>query len=190
MIFQSGGRLSQIRVALIVFLTVSGCAAGFKVETHTDADGAAISNTVGNEILLIGGAKDNPGLETKRFGKRCFLDVRRSKDKHGIVTYFLVLTYIGPYWVNIDVGPSMDLVIDDKSKSFSSKGPLKKEEGINGFIESLDYTVSHKVLTKVVNAERIEVKISAEHGDILGYFTAKNFAIFKKFMDTYAESDM
>ncbi|NIM19885.1 MAG: hypothetical protein GTO51_06530 [Candidatus Latescibacteria bacterium] len=187
--FQGEVLLRLLLVVSIIILLIYGCAAGFHVDTYTNDDGMTISNTIGNEIYVIGGGKDIPGGEIIKYGKSCFLDVKRCEDVNGNVTYFLLLKYIGPDWFNIDAGPSLTLVIDDETKTLSAKGPLKKQKEGNSFTESLDYSVSHDVLIKMINAEEIKVMISGEHGDLTAYFTAKNFTTFRRFVNEFAKLD-
>jgi len=190
----AGSAVVGAGVAIVVAVSAlvsTGCAGGYRVDTHTTADGTTTYTVANNEINAEGGTKYDAFAEQDRhIEKRCFLDLR-AYDKPGAKrTYGLIVTYVGSAALDIKPGRSLEIVIGLNSTTLSAGGgevTKSKDPSTKLVTESVAYPVSPELLIAMSEAEEIQVIVSGQEGKVKGFFNDKNFVNLRRFVGEYVE---
>jgi hypothetical protein len=163
------------------------------VDTQTKSDGLVISETIENEVTIIGG-RALGGYQQP--GQRCFLDAQRREYPDGSVTYHLLLRSVSRDWLRIRPERSLHLVMGRDSVSLSGDGPSVRERLPDldprwwkkpHVTESQEYQISPRDLHRLADAAKVDVIVSGANRELNAHFGVKTFNTLRRFVKEYVD---
>jgi len=169
---------------------------GYRVERSLSGDGVITDRLVQNEITLEGEgdyadfAIDGVQQNLVGVDQQCFLDPARRWDRYRTATYFLLFSYTGPRELFIERRRSLELVIDGyySTKLVGQGEPARTADQMAGtYTETFEYLVPAEVLARVAQSDEVILTVTGREVTLHGFFDAKNFENFRRFVDEFVE---
>ncbi len=171
------GRMAILFSCLLCVSLVSGCSA--TITTFFDEDtNAGFVRMKGNRLA---GGITNVELNAQRF------------EKNDRPSYSLILIYSGPVFLNIGVGSTLVLRIDDTRFELSGSGSERYRTVVSvGLVEekAFYHDVDPTLFKLLAHAREVTIEVHGEKTVLERHFKSRNFQGFKKFYDLYVRENL
>ncbi|HXN06219.1 MAG TPA: hypothetical protein VN944_04035 [Nitrospiria bacterium] len=106
--------------------------------------------------------------------------VKAKKKKKPL--FFITIVYEAPLSLSIGSRKSLVLIIDGKKKGFSPYGKVFRKDFSDSVYETAEYRVPIKLIKKIAEAKKVDVKLRGGLKAIDGSFSEENFNHFRRFL--------
>jgi hypothetical protein len=129
--------------------------------------------------------KDNKLGDAKNSNWWIELNPTQFRRSGGSVGYYLRVFCHSPFWVFINEGESLVLMVDGKRIGLTGEGSLRHRIVDRGgvVLETADYAVSLDQIKTIANAQNVTLRVYGSRSQQDRFFTPKNFAVFRDFVD-------
>jgi hypothetical protein len=167
-------RVNKLFLFILMNIFLSGCASHF-ISFTDESSNATIVRMNGNRLA---GGMSSLELNAQRF------------EKEGQISYSLFIRYSGLFFLNIDQGKSLLLIIDGQPTQITGSGSNGRRNYISiGLVEEVAYyhNIEPDLIRKIAYAKQVEIEVQGSTTVLKRYFKTKNLLIFKEFYNSYME---
>lgn len=124
-------------------------------------------------------------------GGICLIELDAQKiEKKDQISYSLFVIYEGPFFININPGKSLVLIVDGQHYELSGRGSESNRNILSvGLVEEKAYyhDIDPDFIRHLAHAKKIEVEILGSTSVVKRHFNEKNLSNLKEFCDHYID---